>query len=99
MSVEVGAGLLPSAEHWTDSTSQQAFFCGCADEKECAGQLVAVLPPCADSVGGDEKVSAGQPAVNNIPTTLLRGMESRSAVHAAVHDRITTTKHDVRFVW
>lgn len=57
--------------------------------------MAVAFPPCADSVGGDVKVSAGQRAVNDIPTTLLRGMESRSAVHAAVHDRITATNYDV----
>ena len=45
VSVEVGAGLLPSAEHWTDSTSQQTFFCGCADEKECAHSTDGGVPP------------------------------------------------------
>jgi hypothetical protein len=41
-------------------------------------------------------VNVGQEAVNNTQPTMSLGMESRSAVHAAVHDRITnaTTAFD-----
>jgi len=57
--------------------------------EECTGQHAVSSPRALGSGGGEVNVNVGQRAVNDIPTTLLRGMESRSAVHAAVHDRIT----------
>jgi hypothetical protein len=55
MRVKVGAALLASAKHLMDSTSQQTFFCGCANEADVAGQMAVAFPPCADSVGGRVK--------------------------------------------
>jgi hypothetical protein len=43
-----------------DSTSQQTFFCGCANEAGVAGQMAVAFPRALGSGGGNVKVNVGQ---------------------------------------